>query len=165
LRDDSSELLPGILDHVKRKFNNTNHNDGTENFEQWVKPNQNDGFFENLKISSIEGAILLHKTAEIIFNFHCGVFNFGRYSQRLLTSDKPVIMSDGLAKPNGHIAIPIGPKKLFLASRSQSLAHKICSVPNFAEVANDLVARQAHMYVYGVDDSQLDFIEKRLREK
>lgn len=82
----------------------------------------------------------------------------------LLTSDRPVIISDGLLKPDSHVVIPIAPDRLFIATNSKEVVpHLIGPNPkSLIQRCNDLVVRQAHTYAYGTDASQLRFIENRL---
>ncbi len=39
-------------------------------------------------------------------------------SYHFLTSDRPIIMTNGMAEPKSHLAMPIGPRTLFIASQS-----------------------------------------------
>lgn len=81
-----------------------------------------------------------------------------------LTSDRPIILSGGIAKPEGHILVPIGPNKLFFACNSLEMeryAQRLDGV-QIMLFANDVVTKQAHSFVYGLDDLQLRFVENRL---
>lgn len=40
-------------------------------------------------------------------------------NRRLLTCDRPLIMTSGLGGPNGHVAIPISPDKLFTIAKTR----------------------------------------------
>ena len=82
----------------------------------------------------------------------------------LLTSDRPVIISNGLLKPDSHIIVPIGPERLFVAANSAEFVNYLKSLPpqKLISDCNDVIAKQAHTYVYGEDDSQRRFVENRL---
>jgi hypothetical protein len=43
------------------------------------------------------------------------IIEFHNSPNRLLTSDRPIIMTNGIGIPSGHIAIPISPTQLFTA--------------------------------------------------
>jgi Protein of unknown function (DUF4238) len=90
--------------------------------------------------------------------------NFENTRHSLLTSDRPVIMTWGLVEPDAHIAIPISPKKLFLATKSDETYTAIASMASddLVEAVNYKVSEQAIKYVYGIDDRQLRFVSKRL---
>jgi hypothetical protein len=82
----------------------------------------------------------------------------------MLTSDRPVIMTNGLAKPDDHLAIPLSPTILFVATWNRQTFGKIDTMGDDLTVkaVNSKVAEQAHDYVYGVDDRQLRFVMNRL---
>ncbi len=44
------------------------------------------------------------------------IYTFPPHFYPLLTSDRPVIRTNGLAQKGGHLALPIGPRRLFVAS-------------------------------------------------
>lgn len=85
-----------------------------------------------------------------------------------LTSDMPVIMYSGLALPDGHIAMPIGPYRLFVAfNRNQGLLQKLISENKtrreLVEKVNKVMVGQASIFVCAKDDRQRRFIENRFR--
>jgi Protein of unknown function (DUF4238) len=85
----------------------------------------------------------------------------------LLTSDRPIIMTNGLVMSRDHLAIPIGPRALFLATNTEESERIIRSIPAHTLMMqiNDRVASQARRYVYGIDDQQLRFIANRFGKK
>lgn len=85
----------------------------------------------------------------------------------LLTSDRPVVMTNGLDRSDGHIVLPIAPRKLFIAAKEQQMLRQITSMNTEQLLANtnDRVASQAYDYVYGVDDTQLRFVANRLGKR
>ncbi|MET4072599.1 hypothetical protein ABID58_007428 [Bradyrhizobium sp. S3.2.6] len=93
------------------------------------------------------------------FTYHVGV---AKHS--VLTSDRPVIMTKGLDGPNAHLAMPISPTAIFFAVRSERSLKRIKAMDADELIAkvNTGVALQAIKYVYGIDDSQLRFVEERL---
>jgi len=86
---------------------------------------------------------------------------------RLLTSDRPIAMTNGLVTKNGHLAIPVSPNLLFVMVSDASTYELLRNIPvrELAETVNDKMCRQARRYVYGIDDSQLRFVAKRLGAK
>ncbi len=82
----------------------------------------------------------------------------------LLTSDRPVIMSNGLAYPGSFIILPIGPMSAFLAVRGEAEEAQFHEKPiaELVEVINHTVAWQAQDYVWGADDGQIGFVDERL---
>lgn len=81
-----------------------------------------------------------------------------------LTSDRPIIMTNGLQQEDAHIVIPISPRKLFMAAKGDALFKWIESIGDdqIVAITNARIAEQAIKYVYGVDDTQLRFVANRL---
>jgi uncharacterized protein DUF4238 len=83
----------------------------------------------------------------------------------LLTSDRPMLVTNGIGPPNGELSIPISPFHIFVATNNPEIEMKIRMVWKSREgvaIVNDRVASQARKYVYGTDDRQLAFVSKRL---
>lgn len=80
----------------------------------------------------------------------------------LLTSDRPVIRTHNLKAPGGHIALPIGPTRLFIASLHPSTIQSIVNVPRreLVKESNRQVVSGAKRFVYGTNDKQLSFVQK-----
>ncbi len=85
----------------------------------------------------------------------------------LLTSDIPLVKSNGLAQSYGHLSVAFGPKRLFIATNNRETLDNIMSVgpQGVAERFNHEVVKQARSYVFGFDDRQIRFVENRLRRK
>jgi hypothetical protein len=102
-----------------------------------------------------------------LVNMIWAVRSTSRAAYAMLTSDRPVIMSNGLADPNAHMAIPVTPRLLFVAAKRPEFMNYIISFPadQLTELVNNKVCEQAIRFVYGEDDRQLRFIEKRLGKR
>jgi hypothetical protein len=83
-------------------------------------------------------------------------------SPSLLTSDRPVIRKYGMSQPGGHIAIPIGPRRLFIATHPSETVASLTTRQRveLAKDCNRLIVGAASKFVYGVDDTQHRFIAK-----
>jgi hypothetical protein len=83
----------------------------------------------------------------------------------LLTSDRPLLITNGLDTPTSVIIMPISPSRIFVASNNAQTEAEVGAVfqssRGVAQV-NERVACQSRKYVWGRDDSQLDFVSKRL---
>jgi hypothetical protein len=67
----------------------------------------------------------------------------------LLTSDRPIIMTNGLVKSRDHLAIPIGPLALFVATNTEESDSIIRNINprELMQQVNDRVASQARRFV------------------
>jgi hypothetical protein len=96
-------------------------------------------------------------------NMHWSRIDVSRSNVTLLNSDRPIDKPLGLSDPRAYIAFPIGPKTLFLASNDATLADRISREKNqtkLAKVMNKVVVSQAQEFVWGMDDSQLTFVQR-----
>lgn len=121
-------------------------------------------WIEQQAARGIEQVVDSKIVCEAIDGFLWATYTMPPGSIEFLTSDRPVIMSDGLTHEKSHIAMPISPTMLFVGAKSADSLKLLRGMKSRALVAvvNDRVARQAHDYVYGRDETQLRFIENRL---
>ncbi|MGT2437804.1 DUF4238 domain-containing protein [Bradyrhizobium betae] len=83
----------------------------------------------------------------------------------LFTSDRPVIMSNGLAYDDAHLLLPVSPTRLFLATQTAEMEQYFAyRIPRreLVKICNRHVVRRAQKYVWNIDDSELDFVRKHL---
>jgi hypothetical protein len=83
----------------------------------------------------------------------------------LLTSDRPMLMTNGIGPPRGHLIMPISPSHIFVATNNVETENHVRTVwKNRDAIAqvNDRVASQARKYVYSADDRPLAFVSNRL---
>jgi hypothetical protein len=82
----------------------------------------------------------------------------------LLTSDRPLDMPHGLGATNAYIALPIGPKMLFIAAHDDAYEKHVASADPTEVVKNinEAVVHQARRFVWGLDDSQHRFVSNRM---
>ncbi len=83
----------------------------------------------------------------------------------LLTSDRPLVMSAGLADPLCYLALPLSPHQLFVASHDDRYAKTLPGAAHsrIVKAMNRDVVRQAREFVWGTDDAQLEFVRKHIR--
>jgi hypothetical protein len=86
----------------------------------------------------------------------------------LLTSDRPIVMTNGIVHPNSQIILPISPRHVFVATNNVKMENFIRDVMHRRQLIqqiNERVTRQSRKFVYGYDDAQLAFLSKRLGMK
>ncbi len=96
-----------------------------------------------------------------------GKIEFEENLPELLTSDRPVVRTDALGANNAHIVFPIGPRRLFFAAQTQSVADKIQKIDRttLLREINLRVVQQASKFVYARRDKPLRFVEKHMSTK
>ncbi len=82
----------------------------------------------------------------------------------LLTSDSPLMISNGVGIPDGFLILPLGPDTYFLAANRLQVAQSFTGQPVRAleNAFNDAVVKQAEKWVIGATPGQLTFVERRL---
>lgn len=80
-----------------------------------------------------------------------------------LTSDRPIIRTHSLDKKGDHIALPIGPRLLFIASHDRDFLDAVLRADQkgLVKECNRQVVEGASRFVYGVDERQTRFIQNR----
>ncbi|MEI9410276.1 DUF4238 domain-containing protein [Mesorhizobium salmacidum] len=91
------------------------------------------------------------------------VFTAAKTRFEFLTSDRPIVRTP-LNIPDGYLALPIGPRKLFLATNSLDVIRRFQNANQDRLVAdmNARVVGGAIKYVYGSSDTQRQFVSNRM---
>ena len=136
-------------------------------------PETFDAFLAKMEPASLDkaGAIFLqniidHKRIGTHINgMRWVMFALLRPLHGLLTSDRPVVMSNGIGYLNSFILLPVSPTHIFLATNTDTTERKIETLiqgNRLEKFLNNAVVSQAYRFVYGQTDSQLLFVERRL---
>jgi hypothetical protein len=137
--------------------------DTFEEFEAKMAPNPSG------RASAVLLQMLMNseRVGEHIGGMRWHVLTLGNPPEPFLTSDRPVIMTNGLTGPDAHLALPLSPNHLFLAVNDDRVLRTVQAMDP-REVLNNVnnkVCVQAKKYVYGKDSSQLPFVEPRLGQQ
>lgn len=67
-------------------------------------------------------------------------------------------------RDGGHLALPIGPRRLFVAAKDKKALQAIVDLPvdNLVEQVNDYVATRAVRFVFGKSDGALRYVSKKM---
>jgi hypothetical protein len=120
------------------------------------------------ELARLHGKLLMDlmqdsKMGRLIFRMIWRVRVFKNYRFPLLTSDRPVA-GNSFRLSGNHLTLPISPNKIFFACDTEMAEQEFMGLPDryIMEVVNDRVVCHAKTYVYGTDDRQLRFVQKRL---
>jgi hypothetical protein len=99
-----------------------------------------------------------------IFAMHWSRVSLEASRVALLTSDRPLDWPHGLDSRDAYIALPIGPKMLFVAGQDDTWARRIASGDPTKTVksVNLAVVHQARKFVWAFDDAQFRFVQNRM---
>lgn len=157
-----SERFPGELASLVADLKKKGEDVSLETVRAQITPAR----FQELSLRVMHRVMDSEMVGTALIRMYWAVIEFHNYRYPLLTSDRPIVMTNGLNKLDAHLVMPISPTKLFVAANDPEVVLKINSLDmKLTEVMNDQVVRQARKYVYGTDDSQLRFVEKRLGER
>jgi hypothetical protein len=125
------------------------------------------GRVEQRKALLLQDLVNSELNGTALINMRWTVAHFKNTQHKLLTSDRPYVMTNGIAHPNSHIVIPISPVQCFYAAGTveEAMTLRGLSAAEFIFRVNDKMAAQARRFVYGVDDSELQFIAERFGQK
>ena len=84
-----------------------------------------------------------------------------------MTSDRPIIISDGLHRKHSFVMLPIGPSKLLILAKNNDVPNAFASQPagKLVTAVNDAVVVQAEAIAIGNKLSDRRFIKKRLQRQ
>jgi hypothetical protein len=104
-----------------------------------------------------------------VSNMHWDVITLDRsVNEEFLTSDRPVIRNSNIGADQGHIALPIGPRSLFVATKEIDYLNRIKNLSGRRLVltSNRIVVGSAEKYVYRQvsDGNQEDVVVKFIRK-
>jgi hypothetical protein len=92
------------------------------------------------------------------------VLSFHNTPGKLITSDRAIFASNGLAKPTGQIILPLGPEHVFCAFNDQSFLAKVQQedASYLHDLVRKLMAVRARRYIYAATGKEHDFVAKWL---
>ena len=104
------------------------------------------------------------RLGHFINHMHWRVFDIPPGTRDLLTSDRPLIRTNALDHKDSHIALAIGPRRLFVAAKEAELIRRVYTMrPKITvEEYNRQVVGGAVKYVYSTDDRSLRFVQNRM---
>jgi hypothetical protein len=144
-------------------------------YEQTKQPDEPATFAEyeasrgTQELARVHGRVLMglmqdSRMGRLLFGMYWGVLKFQNYNHNLLTSDRPIV-SNIFRLSAHHLCMPISPEVIWVAcatTQAQQEFRRIGLLDVMAAI-NDVVVRQAQIYVWGTKDaSQLRFVKSRM---
>lgn len=104
------------------------------------------------------------RVVEHIINMRWGIRNFALGVPSLLTSDRPVLVSNPLIGTSGYLMLPIAPNRLFYAVTDWATERRLATEPwqRLIPAINRSICEQAVNFVYGKFDIALPFIQEHM---
>jgi hypothetical protein len=134
-----------------------------ETFEQWLMTERPQRV-ERYAILLMTKLVQRENVNYLLRTMHWRVIDTGAVVRRFMTSDRPIMMSNGMVHYAGHFALPISPTKLFLACTAEAFADKFCALPasKIVREINSRVIGQGRRFIYGQDVSNLRDVRQKM---
>lgn len=137
-------------------------------FDDWIAA-RDPAHLEKERYKMIARAIDNEELGTSINNIEWRVHDLSRANHALLTSDNAVVLV-AINLPEGHVALPISPTKLFVAARHRKFHAQIETLVRtnpcrLVRGANRLTVERADEVVIAHDESQRLFVERHLGTK
>ena len=132
---------------------------------EWTEKNV-PGLIENFGKLHLPKMVRHPLLAENVQSMRWWLCDFSDQKNHILLADRPCIFTTRLDDPDLMIALPIGPWKAFLATKSDRAPRSLIQQrkKEFLVQINERSLRQAHKYIWALDESPRRFILKRLRD-
>lgn len=113
----------------------------------------------NMMIRAIDNQAI----GEAIIKMNWNVIDVNRSSKTLLISDRPVLINN-FSRPDGWIALPVSPTKLFFAVNTPATLQALTTgrTLSLVERINEQVVVRARRYVWARDKWQEDYIRHNM---
>lgn len=137
-----------------------------ETYDDYLKlcdPYTEDRLALSIAQSSIEHSAII----EIISNMYWRILDLSKSDFPLLTSDRPVWMTTTLLEADAGLLVPLGPNRLFAATRDIETMRNIISrrPTEYVKCVNKITVEHAVKFVFGVNDHMLNFVQKHFAKK
>lgn len=99
-----------------------------------------------------------------VYSMRWATRRLDRADHDLLLGDHPLIGSNGFAHATGHIALPLGPRVLFVATNNVATERKILAQADgvIVRTANRETMWHAKRFVYATGEQHTVFVDRRL---
>lgn len=158
-----TELIMTPQQEYQSKYAAMRQNSDPALFEDWMTQYDPTNV-ERSAMFAITTFIEHPRVLDLLRRMHWMIIDTSSVKRRLMTSDRPVMLTQGMLQYAGHYALPISPTRLFLAATNIDFARQFASLPRSRVVReiNKLVVGQARKYVYALDGNHLSEVRREM---
>ncbi|MDH2327969.1 DUF4238 domain-containing protein [Cereibacter sp. SYSU M97828] len=159
-RPNFREEFGNVTASEEEAYQHVRDKDDPLTYEEYAR-SRSTGFKERSMFRVYTGLIANESLAKKMSDMHWRVFDLPSHAPTLLSSDRPIIWTP-LGSSQGHLALPLSPRQLFVIARTTELIQRIEDV-NASQLAKEInrqIVGAAARYVYDVDASRKEFIQK-----
>jgi len=153
-------LNDDLMPECEARYSEIKGENDPPTFAEWERQRSPEAV-EQSAINAMMHVIVSPRAGPKLINMHWMVVDLAKADHRLMTSDNPVILVP-LDQPKGHIAIPLSPTLLFVATKYRSVRDGITGTAPSALVrtVNRLMVERASLYVIAASQAQDRFVRK-----
>lgn len=145
------------LERLRKVYVDLKRPEDPDTLEEYFKLNSAD-MTSRTTIRHPMDIIESERVREKIMGMRWELGSFKGLKHKLLTSDRPMVMTNGIAHHDSHIVVPLSPTHIFIATNTAEEAAKIKALSKDGQIIhilNDRIVRQARKFAYGNNKSQL----------
>jgi hypothetical protein len=156
-------LWEAVLDNMRLTYDTVGYPGDPPTFEEFLARTEREAPLK-AAINLLQEIIDNPRVGPTIFEMKWSRVSLAASTISLLTSDRPLDMPHGLGSGEAYIALPIGPRTLFVADHDGASARRLGGLDPTSIVKNVNMAmvEQARQFVWGLDDGQLRFVQNRM---
>lgn len=133
--------------------------DDPPTFKEWLQK-RDPAEIERIAHKSVPNLITNESIGTFLVQSPWQLLNLSAAKNDLLLSDHPLVFRP-LKLEGGHMAMPVGPKRLFITSRDRNLLNQLGHLPadDIVAKSNEFVVNNASELVIATDHTQSEFIK------
>ncbi len=157
-------MMPDLV--FQAKYDEIRKDDWPEKFEDYIQI-RNPRLAERSAILMTTNLIQNENILRTFMNARWWVLDISTVSRRLMTSDHPLVMTNGLNRLDGHFGLPIGPQHLFVAFMHEDFSERFRRTPvgKIVRWTNDAVIGQGRKSVYGLNRDNAAEVKRRMGKR
>ncbi|MCR9280331.1 MAG: DUF4238 domain-containing protein [Rhodobacteraceae bacterium] len=148
-----------LTDEMREAYSHGWQDGMPESAEEWWEQNR-DVYIERARLQWLRGLIDNEGIGRTINSMSWNVANVAEARHGLLTSDKPICMTNGIGTLDAFIIMPLTPTKLFIAVRHMDTLELILRMPmnELVDHVNREVVLNARRFVFAANTSLSRFV-------
>jgi hypothetical protein len=159
-------MLPETLVEARRNYPMTRRDTDPPTFDEFRGGLSDEDAVQAATVMALQRLMDSERIGTALNRMAWAVIRTSHSSPPLLTSDRPIITSNGLGNPGAFLILPISFDRIFIAANSMDTIERFHAQGNdFVSKVDTMVVRQARAFVYCTDESRVSFVSEYLGER
>jgi hypothetical protein len=161
IRQRVTTIVPSSIDNLASKYDELRRPSDPPTFEEFRSTVPDERLLQSATQRLLTRIMDSSRVGSLLNSMIFAILSPNSRPYPLLTSDRPMTITNGFGQRRACVVMPISPTKIFVAARDRNQIDEIAANIT-TKMVNSTVAEQARDYVYGVDGTQLRFVANRL---